>query len=401
MHILYLQQLLVLPGSPGTQRSWEMAKHWKGAGHQVSVIASTALLDPERIELPPEDGYLSLEREGIHLHLLDIPYSHFMSFRQRLKAFYAFYRWAFTVGKKMQGVDVVVAYSAPLSTGFLGRKLARELACPFVFEVGDVWPDVPIGMGILQNRLLIQLLNWQTRRAYKAAAIICTFSEGMKEQIISHGISEFKVHVVHNGVNLAAFSPKKNRDLHTVKVIYVGSLGPANGLSQLLYAWKLIEKKWSAKVSCHIYGEGKEGAELQALAKELGLRSLFFYKNVAQQEIPALLETADIGLVSVAPYEVLEANGSTKAFEYMAAGIPLVLNYEGWLAEYLQKYNCGVAAPMGHIETFAQKINRLITDKELRLEMGENARKLAVDQFDRKKLAQYMLNLFEEVRSFV
>ncbi|MEL6256539.1 MAG: glycosyltransferase, partial [Bacteroidota bacterium] len=179
-------------------------------------------------------------------------------------------------------------------------------------------------------------------------------------------------------------------------------LGMANGLSQLLYTWKLIEKKWSSnKVSLHIVGEGNEGEMLRSLAGELGLKSLIFHSVLPQDDIGEFLADADIGLVCVAPYPVLEANGSTKAFEYMAAGIPIVLNYEGWLAKYLQEHEAGLSAPMGHLETFARQINQLILNPEKRLEMGRNARRLAEENFDRRMLAQKMLQIFDSLQTFV
>ena len=398
MHILYLQQLLVLPGKPGTQRSWEMATAWKQAGHKVSFISSTALLEQKE----SDPFYQRKEVEGIDLHLLDIPYSHFMPFRERLTAFYRFYKEAFKLKNELSEVDIVLAYSAPLSTAFLGRKLAMQLKAPFVFEAADVWPDVPIGMGIIKNPILKFFLQSQTKKLYRAASAICTFTEDMREQIQSHGISENDVKVIHNGVNLSRFGQRKAPTSEQLKIVYVGSLGMANGLSQLLYAWKLIEKKWSSnKVSLHIVGEGNEGDMLKALAKELGLTSLHFHPVLPQDEVGDFLADADIGLVCIAPYPVLEANGSTKAFEYMAAGIPMVLNYEGWLANYLKTYNCGLAAPLGHVESFARQINQLILNPEKRQEMGRNARRLAEERFDRTKLAEQMLEIFESLQTFV
>ncbi|MEL6256753.1 MAG: glycosyltransferase, partial [Bacteroidota bacterium] len=256
MHILYLQQLLVLPGNPGTQRSWEMAQTWKEAGHKVSFISSTALLGKEE----SNQFYYTQKLEGIDLHLLDIPYSHFMPFRERLKAFYRFYKEAYKLKKVFQEVDIVLAYSAPLSTAFLGRKLAKYLKAPFVFEAADVWPDVPIGMGIVKNPALKFFLQNRTKKLYKSASIICTFTEDMREQIQSHGISENDIQVIHNGVNLSRFGQRNPIATRQLKIVYVGGLGMANGLSQLLYTWKLIEKKWSSnKVSLHIVGEGNEG----------------------------------------------------------------------------------------------------------------------------------------------
>jgi glycosyltransferase involved in cell wall biosynthesis len=104
-----------------------------------------------------------------------------------------------------------------------------------------------------------------------------------------------------------------------------------------------------------------------------------------------LLARADAGLVSFAPFPVLEANAATKFYDYLAAGLPVVINYGGWQAEWLAKHDCGLSAPQGDEGALATQLARLISDASLRQQMGERGRAVARQHFDRRQLAGEML----------
>ncbi|TAE51851.1 MAG: glycosyltransferase WbuB, partial [Bacteroidetes bacterium] len=103
MHLLYLQQLLILPEAPGNSRSWELARAFVQAGHRVTLITSSAGLKENA----------SFEREGIRVEVLPVAYQHKMSFIRRALAFVGFWLRAWLAGRAIRGVDAVLAYTAP------------------------------------------------------------------------------------------------------------------------------------------------------------------------------------------------------------------------------------------------------------------------------------------------
>ena len=395
MHILYLQQLLVLPGSPGHTRSYEMAVSWVKAGHKVSILTTDTYFQSK---ISSRQAH-TFEIEGVHIQAFPIRYSHMMSFPRRIWAFLSYYRSAWRWGKTYTDADLVIAYSAPLSTGMLGRRLARFHNLPFIFEVADVWPDVPVGMGIIRNPWLIRWLHRKTRQIYDRAQAIWPFSEGMKAQIESHGIAPEKIHVFPNGARLEtpSLSLSPNAPGTPIEVLYAGTVGIANGVEQFVEAIGKIEAQGRTDIRFTIMGAGNRLKQVKQYASELGIQQLQFISKVPREEFQAHIRNADIAIVSYAPYPVLEANGSTKFFDYLAVGLPIVLNYQGWQAHYLEKYACGLFSEQGDVDTFVQNILTLADQPELRFRMGHNGRLLAESLFDRKKIQQQVLIQLEQV----
>ena len=185
MRVLYLQQELIMPGARGNGRCWEMAQRWTAEGHQVTFVSSlSGTAENRNVELQKSTGrHQVIEQAGITIHAVDVAFSHMMSFRRRVWSFIEFYRKAFRVAKQIDDFDLIIAYTAPLSVAALGHRLARYHGKPFCLEVADVWPDVPIGMGIIKNPLLIRWINKRTNAIYRAAAKIFPYTEGMRDQI--------------------------------------------------------------------------------------------------------------------------------------------------------------------------------------------------------------------------
>jgi glycosyltransferase involved in cell wall biosynthesis len=394
MHILYLHQYFCPPGGAGNNRSLELSEAWVAAGHQVTMVCSTAYF-PERERNKGLDLHLTCK--GIDVHALAVEYAHLMPFGQRVRAFLKFYRRALRLAKGLPKPDLIYASSTPLTVGELGRKLAKHWRIPFVFETVDVWPDVPIGMGIIRNPWLKVWLHRRTNLIYADAAAIVALSDGMKAQILQAGVAPDKVQVVYNGTNLQAFPYVERPQRVGVHVIYTGTVGLANGAHAIVLLCALLEARGRQDIRVTIIGGGNDLARVQGQAAQLCLSNLTFRETVPKEQVAALLAEADIGLVTFAPYPVLEANSANKFYDYLASGLPVVINYRGWQASYLRDRDCGLSSDMGDLEGLYANIIALADDPDRRQRMGQNGRRLAEDFFDRGRLQADLIKLFERV----
>ncbi|MEO0472493.1 MAG: glycosyltransferase family 4 protein [Bacteroidota bacterium] len=392
MRIVYVQQLLILPGMSGNQRCWDMAQSWARAGHDVHFLTSDAHFPPTH----PWKGGGQFEKDGIKLQVLPVPYDHQMGFLRRSVSFVDFYRKALAAPLSFSSPDVVLAYTAPLSVGELGRRLAARWKCPFVLEVADVWPDVPIGMGILPQKGLGNWLIGRSEKIYQAARHIMCFSEDMQTQIAGHGVEMNKIRVVHNGVTLDRVPFQARQQNGKTEVLYAGTFGKANGVGQIVEAAKIISEQGRDDIHFRLIGDGNEAAMVKARIDSLKLKNVSLHAKVPKEKVASILAGADIGLISFAPFPVLEANAATKFYDYLASGLPTVINYQGWQARYLREYQCGLSCVQGDPEAFAGAILRLADDPALRKQMGRNGRRLAEEQFDRNILAVIALQLLEQ-----
>ncbi|TAE61486.1 MAG: glycosyltransferase WbuB, partial [Bacteroidetes bacterium] len=304
---------------------------------------------------------------------------------RRALAFVGFWLRAWLAGRAIRGVDAVLAYTAPLSVAELGRRLARFHRVPFFLEVADVWPDVPVGMGILKNPLLIRYLYRKTDHIYREAVRIFPFSPGMCAQIEAHGVSSEKITLIHNGVQVSKvpFRVRTPVEGRPFRLLYAGTLGIANDVSQLVRAFRQARQEYP-DMELTLLGDGNDARRVQEEIDH-DPEGITLLASVPRAEALKYLDQADAGLVIFAPYPVLEANAATKFYDYLAAGLPVLLNYEGWQAAYIEEYCCGLSSPQGDEAALAEAILRIVRESALRETFSRNGRRLAEEQFDRKK----------------
>ena len=136
MRIIYLHQYFNTPEMSGSTRSYEVGRRLVAAGHQVDIITSWR-------EATAEAGWFTTEVSGMRVHWLPVKYSNRMNYFARIVAFFKF---AVRAAGRAHGVrgDVVLATSTPLTIAIPAVYAARRLGIPMVFEVRDLWPDLPI-----------------------------------------------------------------------------------------------------------------------------------------------------------------------------------------------------------------------------------------------------------------
>jgi len=244
------------------------------------------------------------EEAGIRVHWTPIPYNNKMDYRERMKAFGAY---ALRAGKKAVelGGDVVFATSTPLTVAIPAVSAAKRLKTPMVFEIRDLWPEVPIAMGVLKNPILIAAARWLEKYAYRNSTRIVALAPGMKDHVVSLGYPESHIDVIPNGADLDLFEVpliegQRIRDSHEwlgnrPLVVYAGTLGLVNGVDYLVrVAGEMLQI--DPEVRFAILGNGKEEAKCRTLSEDLGVlnRNLFMLGDIPKKEIPAWLSAATV-----------------------------------------------------------------------------------------------------------
>jgi glycosyltransferase involved in cell wall biosynthesis len=402
MHILYLHQYFATPrGSTGT-RSYEFARRWAAAGHKVTVLTSTAQLTPADLRDARTRGLVSrFHVDGIDVIALRVPYRQSMSFGRRIGAFLAFMLLAGGYAICTPCVDVVYASSTPITVGvpaLLARWFRKR---PFVFEVRDPWPELPIQMGVIRHPVGIRAVRRLERTVYGFARAVVALSPGMEQLVRAVAPPGRTVVTIPNAADTDRFQPDvERRAVRRLRgwegrfvCIHCGAMGRVNGLDLIVRAADRFRD--DPNFLFVLIGEGREKSVLREGQARLGLTNLLILDGVAKHELPAYLGAADLCLMTVAPLPILEHNSANKFFDYLSAGRPVLLNYSGWQRELLESARAGLGCRIGDDEEFFQKLSDLRADPARCLAMPRNARRLAVERFDRDKLARQALELIE------
>jgi glycosyltransferase involved in cell wall biosynthesis len=292
-----------------------------------------------------------------------------------------------------------------LTIGIAGLVTARVKRAPFVFEIRDLWPAVPVALGALTSRPAIETAEWLERRLYQRAERIVVLSEGSREELRGRGVPEEKLVLIPNAADLDVFRPEVVdsgfRGRHGLGdrfiALYAGAMGRANGLDQLVDAADALRRWGDSRVTIVALGDGGERPRLEQRTRELGLDNLLFLPAVPKEELAGVVGAADVTLTIFAPHPILETNSPNKFFDSLAAGKPVVVNLGGWLRGLVEEHDAGVWVSPGNAEALAGALSALAANPSGVEQMGRNARSLAEREFGRDEMAERLAQTLEEV----
>jgi len=328
-----------------------------------------------------------------------------MGFTRRLLAFGRFARAAERIVRGLDA-DLVFATSTPLSVGLPGMKGARHLGVPFVFEVRDLWPELPIAMGIIRNPLLKWYTRRLERRIYFAARHIIALAPGIQEGICRTGYPRERTSMIPNASDLDLFRPDdapledpRFGPPEDFRLVFTGAHGLANGLDAVLDAAGEVRRRGVRGVRFVFIGEGGQRERLIQRSRSEGLTECTSWVPlVPKEELARLLPRMDVGLMILKNVPSFYYGTSpNKFFDYIACGLPVLNNYPGWLAEMIREHGCGLAVPPDDPKAFADAVLWLRDHPDERREMGRRARRLAETQFSRAVLGRRFVELLERV----
>jgi glycosyltransferase involved in cell wall biosynthesis len=211
------------------------------------------------------------------------------------------------------------------------------------------------------------------------------------------------VELVPNGADPEMFNPfddgakfrKSNKLKNKFVVLYAGAHGMSNDLDVVLECASNLEQ--NPVIQFVLLGDGKEKANLQARAAELGLKNVLFLPPVPKSGMAEALAGADACIAILKPLEEYKTTYPNKVFDYMAAGRPVVLAIEGVIREVVEEADCGVFPRPGDAQDMSNAIQFLEADRDHAVALGMNGRHYLEEHFSREKLAEQLEKLFRQI----
>jgi len=402
MRVLYFHQHFSTPsGSVGT-RSYEMARRLIARGHQVTMVCGSYGGGETGIEQPFVQGKRSGNVDGIDIVEFDLAYSNSDGFIRRSLTFLKFALRS--VGLVFsERYDLVFATTTPLTAGIPGIVARWVKGKPFVFEVRDLWPELPKAMGVITNPVVLGFMSCLEWVSYRSANLCIGLSPGIVDGIAERGVLKERIALIPNGCDLSIFSieqkPWRPESVRTedLMVVFAGTHGIANGLDAVLSAAAELKKRKRLDIKLVLVGQGKLKPELEARAALEGLDNVVFHDPVSKKRLAGLMAGTDVGLQVLANVSAFYYGTSpNKFFDYISAGLPVLNNYPGWLSETIQVHNCGFNVEPDNPKSFADALERAADNREMLVQMGANARNLAEREFDRAKLSMHFVDWLED-----
>jgi len=404
MNITYICQHFSTPqkGAVGS-RAYEFTKRLVAHGHEVTVISGIYSIG-KKVE--GNKKFIQHEElEGIKIAWINLVSSTYQGFFHRIWSFLRFAVVSSWLALKLP-CDLLFTTSPPLTASVPGLLIKWFKKKPFVFEVRDLWPEFPIAMGILKNRVAIWIIKQFEKSLYKSSSFIVALAPGIRDSIVEKGYPKERVALIPNACDLELFNPPKSKPTRKklqvgddeLVLIYTGAHGRANGLDAIIDAAAKIHKCQENGIQFILIGDGSEKERLINQAKKLGLTNIQFLPPLPKQQLVARIHEADVGMQILENLPVFYwATSPNKFFDYISAGLPVLINYPGWIAEKIEQNQCGIIVPPEHPQAFADAVILMKQQRHSLRKMGKRSRLLAENQFDREKIAKTFIELVENV----
>ncbi|MBT5530646.1 MAG: glycosyltransferase family 4 protein [Cytophagia bacterium] len=384
-----------MPSEPGGTRSYWISQELISRGHTVIMVTSSQTISRKK-EIKVVDG--------IKVIYLKVPYDNSMGFYKRLWSFLIFiFRCSF-VALKQKEVDLVIATSTPLTIGFPALLLRYTKGIQYLFEVRDLWPEVPIQMGGLRSPLLKKLSVDFERLIYKKAKHIVALSPGMKDGVVKKETPSQKVTMIPNMAKIDKFWARElnpgvfqryNLNKNSFKIVHFGAMGLANGLDYIIDAATKLKKKNIKDIDFVFLGDGAVKNKLETETISKALSNIIFLGKFPMDETSKIVNACDVSLVTFLNLPILATNSPNKLFDSLSAGKPIIVNSNGWTREMVEENDCGFYVDATKPEELVELLVQIKSQKTMLTQMGKNARLLAETKYDKSILCKQFAEIIE------
>jgi glycosyltransferase involved in cell wall biosynthesis len=390
-HVLIIVQNLPVPLD---RRVWLECQALVTRGYQVSVICPKGPGDPAFQRLDGVDIYKykpAPEAKGLAGFAWEFAYSWVRTAWLSLR-----------VRRRSGRFDVMQACNPPDTYWFLA-VLWRIAGVTFVFDHHDLNPELfrsrfgePEGFA---KKLQYRMLVWLERRSFRTAAKIISTNESYKAIAVSRGGRDASdVTVVRSGPDtrqMRPIVPVQPRDAAAVNLVYVGIMGPQDGVDTVLHVMdELVHRRGRTNVTATLLGFGDCLEDLKKESTALGLDDhVTFTGRVDRVQMAEYLSRGDIGVCPDPRTPLNDVSTMNKTMEYMAYALPSVA-FD--LRETLVSGGDTVLyAPDGDLGAFVDQVERLIDDPALRASIGRAARTRAAEIMDWRPQAEAYVGVFD------
>lgn len=307
--------------------------------------------------------------------------------------------------EKTGNYDLIYAEIPPNDVALTAAKYAHKRGIPFIADVNDLWPEamrMVIDIPVLST-IIFYPLQREAEKVYKLASGVVGTSDEYRERPFLKQKRNIPKKTVYVGNELQVFDEgfERNKDV-VVKgedefwVSYAGTIGTSYDIRTMVLAAEAIKKRGIRSIRFKIMGDGPMKEELESLAEERKVDNVEFVGYMPYDMMAAYLKKSDIlvnSFVKKAPQSIV-----TKIGDYLAAGKPMINTcMSPEFRNKVKQDGFGINIIPEDAGRLADAVEALYKDPKRCKKMGERARLIAEEQFNRPKSYQEILKIVEEL----
>jgi len=238
-----------------------------------------------------------------------------------------------------------------------------------------------IGVNIAVESYLYHFL-----RTYESTIdLFISPSNFLMKKMIEFGIDRDKIVHIPHFIKCNEYNPNYSNSDY---ILYFGRLEKHKGIKTLIEAMKYVRF-----CALYVIGEGTYRNELEKYVKKDGIKNVAFLGYKAEKELINLIRSS---LFTILPSEWYEPFGMT-ILESFALGKPVIGADIGGIPDLVDSGSTGLLFKSGNVDDLAEKINYLLNNKNLVVEMGKNARKKVEEKYSENVHYERLMEAYKKV----
>ena len=287
--------------------------------------------------------------------------------------------------------DLIYAEIPPNDVALAAAEYAHRNKIPFVADVNDLWPeamrmvfDIPI-----VSDLLFYPLKRDAEKVYSLTSGVIGTSDEYRDRPFLNQKRDVLKETVYVGNEIFVFDREAEQHADEVQkeegtfwVTYAGTIGTSYDIRTMVLAAEELMKQGKTKIRFQILGDGPTREMLENLAKERKIQNVKFTGYVPYEQMAAYLVKSDVlinSFVRKAPQSIV-----TKIGDYLAAGKPMINTcMSPEFRKKVEQDGFGINIEPEDVRELVNAVEWMYENEAERNDMGNRARKIAEEQFDR------------------
>ncbi len=394
LHILILDPVLGLADRPGPTRSYDLARRFALAGHQINVLTTSAACTSgnfDRVTVTAVDTGASTRFGFPSAPQINAGFARGMAWRI----------WQFA------DVDAVFTTDRPLGVLPLAMLFCFLRGIPLVMEVREGPPP----RSTPRDTFLQRAKKWWGRCCFnltaRAARQVIVLSPDMMDVLTSQRLPAGKILLSAPGCDTTLFATQPGASTAALTayphlaqgalVVYAGSMNATRHLDPILdlaAAAQAFPKNGNTRdIAFALCGDGPERGRLEARALDLGVlnKTVWFMDSLPRRDLPPLLNAASAVIVDCGGQSSLGL-----FFDAMAASRPVILATPGWQRDLIESRGAGLALPNNDAPAAARELVEFLADGDGLRRANQQSASLAAGRFNLDRIAAKIRSTIEE-----
>ncbi len=297
-------------------------------------------------------------------------------------------------------IDIVICCTPPHLIGISADIISRAKKIPFIYNVQEIYPDIAILSGQINNRFIIYILKKIEIYIYKRASCITVIGEVMGKRILNKGVNIEKIKIIPNFVDTEHFNSntyplyryKFNLD-HKFIFGYAGNFGIAQDIDAIIDLAYLLKN--NQNIYFLLAGSGIYYDLICNKIKTLNLKNIILLGHQSHNNMSAFYASANILFVPL-KNELAKTALPSKVLEIMACEKPVIAitDKDSDLANMIEKAKCGYVINKEDLYDIAIKC---IVEKTKLEQLGKNGKEYVLNIHTKNKIGAAYLDLINKI----